>query len=99
MTNNKNISAKAVESSIKKAAIHGIAVPLALLVILSVAIDGVAAFYGVVLWIALLAIGYKTSQSKQLTAYFFFWIVKGELFIGGVYALFVTAMYFIARFA
>jgi hypothetical protein len=99
MKNEKNISIDIAEVSIAKAVSHAVLIPFVLYVALSITTDAAIAFYGTIGWMTALSLMYKLSETKQLTAYFFFWILKAEAVIAGVYILFLFAMYLIARFA
>ena len=65
-----------IATSLIKAVIYAVVLPLVIATVGSIAFGGTEAFYALVTWYTVFAVGYKYSTTKQLTAFYFFNVLK-----------------------
>ena len=94
-TNNQEL----IATSLIKAVVYAAILPFVIMVIGSVMYDIATAVHTVSVWYILFILVYKFSTNKQLTAYYFFSVLKYFVLpIVGGYAALVTFFYIVARF-
>ena len=98
MKKNENVKEVVIKNSAVKAILHAFLIPFIIVFFGIIFFKISIAVYTAITWVVSFFIIYKFSKNKQLTAYFFNFILKIEVFFVGFYIIFIIIMYLIARF-